>query len=74
MAAAIDGDAPGLSTPVLANEEGAEYARAYLKRLQAGNADAEQLAALLEFLAAGEMLRGACYVLAAALVLGARHA
>jgi len=46
--------------------EGAEYARAYLARLQAGMATPDDLAVLMAFLS-GEMLAGACRVIEKAL-------
>jgi hypothetical protein len=51
--------------------EGADYAQAYLDRLQHGTAQPGELAVILAFLQ-GEMLHAACRVIERA--LGGRHA
>ena len=61
----------GVSAQAALTIEGAEYARAYLDRLQSGMASPDDLAVLMAFLR-GEMLAGACRVIEKA--LGVRHA
>jgi len=73
VATSDTGDFPcrGLSEQAALTIEGEAYARAYLSRLHAGTATAEELATILAFLG-GEMLYGACRVIEKA--LEARHA
>jgi hypothetical protein len=53
-----------------AEEEGAEWASAFLALLRANEANAFDLATRLGFLGDGPMLRGACAVLCEALRVG----
>jgi hypothetical protein len=60
---------PPLESPCV-EEEGTEYATAFLARLRSNEANPFDLATLLVFLGDGPMLRGACAVLCEALRLG----